>query len=446
MGERTTKREETASDIEITDEYRRVEELVGGGEPVVFVTGKAGTGKSTLIHHLRGTVEGNCVVVAPTGVAAMNVRGATIHSFFRFPPRTLSDDDVRTVRFKKPYKKLDLVIVDEVSMVRADVLDAMDRFLRLNGPKRRHPFGGVQVVLVGDLHQLPPVVSRGEEADRFHETYAGPYFFDSRAFAGARVAAVELTRIFRQHDDEFIGLLNDIRTGHPGADTLERLNARVTHEVDPDRETVLSTTNAIADRINKSRLSALPGDRRTYTGEAEGSFQLTGDRLPSPLELHLKRDARVMFTKNDAQGRWVNGSLGVVEELSPRRVRVALDGDGQRVDVDRATWETYRYEFDEEEDTHVPVVSGAFEQLPLTPAWAVTIHKSQGKTLSRVRIDLGHSAFAPGQVYVALSRCRRLDDLTLSRPVTPRDIFCDPRVSAFYRSMLEGTHAGRLNL
>jgi len=420
--------------IEITDEYARVEELLDAGESPVFVTGKAGTGKSTLVQYLRENADGNCVVLAPTGVAAMNVRGATIHSFFRFPPRILTEDDARPVRFKKPFKKLDLLIVDEVSMVRADVRDAMGRFLRINGAKRRLPFGGVQVLLVGDLHQLPPVVSRAAEG--FPSEYESPFFFSSRVFAGAAPAGVELQRIFRQRDDSFIRVLNDIRDGHPSDETLAVLNERVTREVDPDRETVLTTTNLIADRINKSRLAALPGDRKTYTGEASGDFQ--PDRLPSPFELHLKRHARVMFTKNDSAGRWVNGSLGVVEELGDTFVRVVLDADKETVDVDRTTWETYRYEFDEDEDVHVPIVSGAYEQLPLTPAWAITIHKSQGKTLSRVRIDLGRSAFAPGQVYVALSRCRHLGGLTLSRPVAARDVFCDPRVTAFYRSMFDG--------
>jgi hypothetical protein len=268
--------------------------------------------------------------------------------------------------------------------------------------------------------------------------YESPFFFSSRAIVNNAVASVELTKIFRQHDDRFIDILNDIRMGMPHEDTLARLNARVTADVDPDRETVLATTNLIADRINKSRLAALPGERRTYNGEAQGTFQLTGDRLPSPMELHLKRDARVMFTKNDSSGRWVNGSLGVVEELRGTSARVALEGDGGTVEVGRTAWETYRYEFDDDENVHVPIVSGAFEQLPLTPAWAVTIHKSQGKTLSRVRIDLGRSAFAPGQVYVALSRCRRLDDVTLSRPVTARDVFCDPRVTSFYESIVSG--------
>jgi ATP-dependent exoDNAse (exonuclease V) alpha subunit len=424
-------------DIEITQEYKRVEELIGTGEAAVFVTGKAGTGKSTLIQHLRGTVEGNCVVIAPTGVAAMNVQGATIHSFFRFPPRMLTDDDVTAIRRKKPYKKLDLLIVDEVSMVRADVLDAMDRFLRLNGPKKNRPFGGVPVVLVGDLHQLPPVVRGQDEAAHFASTYESPFFFSSRAFAEIEPAPVELTHIFRQQDDRFVGILNRLRTGDTSPDVLEEINARVTPGVDPDRETVLSTTNLIADRINKTRLASLPGDRRTYTGEANGSFRITGDRLPSPLELHLKVGARVMFTRNDSQGRWVNGSLGVVQDMTDRSVEVELSGDGEMVEVSRAAWETYTYEFDEDEDRHVPIVSGAYEQLPLTPAWAITIHKSQGKTLAQVRIDLGRSAFAPGQVYVALSRCRRLDDITLSRAVTRRDVFCDRRVVSFYESLFE---------
>lgn len=427
-------------DIEVTKEYEQVKGLVDGGEPLVFVTGKAGTGKSTLIQYLRDEFKGNCVVVAPTGVAAMNIQGATIHSFFRFPPRLLTDEDVSPVRFKKPYKTLDLLIVDEVSMVRADVMDAMDRFLRANGPKKRRPFGGVQVLLVGDLHQLPPVVRGGDESAYFASTYESPFFFSSRAFTENASAPVELTHVFRQQDDRFVALLNYIRMGDTSPELLAEVNTRVTPAVDPDHETVLTTTNLIADRINKSRLAALPGDRRTYTGEASGSFSLTGDRLPSPLELHLKVGARVMFTRNDASGRWVNGSLGVVRDMHDHGVTVALDGGDDDVDavqVFSALWETYRYEYDEDEERPVPLVAGAYEQLPLTPAWAITIHKSQGKTLSAIRIDLGRSAFAPGQVYVALSRCRRLDDVTLSRAVSARDVFCDRRVVSFYDSLFE---------
>lgn len=422
-------------DIDITAEYTQVKKLVDEGEPVIFVTGKAGTGKSTLIRYLRGVAGGNCVVLAPTGVAAMNIEGATIHSFFRFPPRRLTDDDVKTVRYKIPYKKLDLLIIDEVSMVRADVIDAIDRFLRLNGPDKNRPFGGIQVVLVGDLHQLPPVVSSGDDGEYFATAYASPFFFSSRVMAEAHVAPVELTHVFRQRDDAFIDILNGIRLGAPVPELLERINTRVTLEVDPDRETVLSTTNHIADRINKRRLAAVPGLAQVYPGATTGSFRITNDRLPSPMELLLKKGARVMFTKNDSEGRWVNGSLGVVKKLTKKRVRVRLDAGGETVDVEKATWETYRYEFDEEELTHVPVVSGAFKQLPLTPAWAITIHKSQGKTLAAVRIDLGQSVFAAGQVYVGLSRCRRLEDVSLSRAIAPRDVFCDGRVKAFYDSM-----------
>ena len=422
--------------IEITDEYKKVKRLLGSGTPVVFLTGQAGTGKSTLIRHLRSTIKGNCVVLAPTGVAAMNIQGATIHSFFRFPPRTLVASDAKEIAYSRPYETLDLLIIDEVSMVRADVLDAIDRFLRLNGPHRGLPFGGVQVLFVGDLHQLPPVVASEEDAHFFGTEYESPFFFSAHAFAQAEVRAVELTHIFRQKDKKFINILNSVRLGCPDEDLLDELNARVTPIVDSDRETVLSTTNLIADRINKRHLAALPSGAEMYVGVLEGSFKITNDRLPSPMELLLKPDARVMFTRNDPDGRWVNGSLAVVKELTKKLIRVVLDENGETVDVDKTTWETYRYEFDEDEGMHIPLVTGSFKQLPLTHAWAITIHKSQGKTLSAARIDLGHRAFAPGQVYVALSRCRRLKDLSLSRPIIPRDVFCDERVKAFYAAML----------
>jgi len=424
--------------IRITEEYKEVQGLIDTGSPVTLVTGKAGTGKSTLIQHIHESFDGNCVVLAPTGVAAMNVGGATIHSFFRLPPRMLTDEDVKEARFKKPYKNVDLLIVDEISMVRADVLDAMDLFLRINGPHRKLPFGGVQLLMVGDLHQLPPVVKSREEAERFTNEYHSPFFFDSRVFGTAKVSAVELTHIFRQKDSNFVDILNDVRHGAPAEHYLHELNRRVTPRVDSDRETVLTTTNAIADRTNRRHLAALPGDRRTYSGTAEGSFAATSDRLPSPLDLMLKPDARVMFTKNDPDGRWVNGTLGMVMELNDRSVEVKLDETGDDVEVEKATWETYRYEYDEDAEANVPVVSGMYRQFPLMPAWAITIHKSQGKTLSAARVDLGRT-FAAGQVYVALSRCRKLEDLTLSRPITENDVFSDPRVTSFYDSLFEAT-------
>jgi ATP-dependent DNA helicase PIF1 len=418
--------------IKITAEYKQVKKLLRDGAPVVFVTGKAGTGKSTLIHHLRDTVKGNVVVLAPTGVAAMNIQGATIHSFFRLPPRLVLDDDVKSVEFTRPYDSLDLLIIDEVSMVRADVMDAIDRFLRMNGPDKSLPFGGVQLLLVGDLHQLPPVVKGAEEQHYFETNYDSPFFFDSHALKAVDMAAVELTEIFRQKDDAFITLLNDVRLGRPGAATLEALNARITPRADADRETVLSTTNLIADRINKRHMAALPSDAEVFVGAMEGDFNIRNDRLPAPMELLLKPEARVMFTKNDPEGRWVNGSLGHVSELTKKSITVTLDESSEEVEVGPALWETYRYQFDEDEGRNVALAVGSYLQMPLTPAWAITIHKAQGKTLSAARIDLGHRAFAAGQVYVALSRCRRLEDLTLSRAITTQDVFCDTRVVSFY--------------
>ena len=300
---RTIRNTNSLAGIEITEEYWKVKRLLDAGIPVIFVTGNAGTGKTTLIEFLRQHISGNCVVLAPTGVAALQVRGATIHSFFRFPPRVLTEKDVKPTAYRKLYKKLDVLVVDEISMVRADVLDAMDAFLRLNGRDKSKPFGGVQLVMVGDLHQLPPVVSTEEEATFFSRRYTSPFFFSAKALEEHVIAPVELTRIFRQQDPDFIEMLNRVRIGDATEELLERLNVRVDVAEPQNRPTVLTTTNARADAINEKHLSALAGDPKDYVGKFFGRFKLADTKLPSPLHLKLKLDAKVMFTKNDRDHR-----------------------------------------------------------------------------------------------------------------------------------------------
>ena len=426
--------------IEIIDKYRTVKTLLDEGSPIVLVSGRAGTGKSTLIHYLRNVFKKNLVVVAPTGIAALNVKGATIHSFFRFPPRIVTDEDIRVVRDRSLYTKLDLLVVDEVSMVRADLIDAMDTFLRLNGRYSTKPFGGTQVLFVGDLFQLPPVVTRTEESVLFARRYTSPFFFSGKALQNCQLSPVELTKIFRQGDTEFINMLNKIRVAEDLGSVVPRVNAACCDSSKKDNTIItLTCTNAAADQINEVEISNLPGKSRTFIGEVSGRFAVEDTKLPSPLNLKLKPRAQVMFTKNDEQKRWVNGTLGRITALKKASIQIELitDHPGAIYDVQRVEWESYKYEYDYLEDKIKPVVTGRYIQYPLMLAWAITIHKSQGKTLEKVRIDLGKGAFAAGQVYVALSRCRSLANISLVRPIQTSEIKCDQRIKRFYFALLE---------
>lgn len=419
--------------VHISDEYRTVKSLLDAGCPVVFVTGNAGTGKSTLIQYLRTVLEKRLVVVAPTGVAALNVGGVTIHSFFQLPPKIHEDQDIKLLSDRRLYQKLQLLIIDEVSMVRCDLMDSIDKFLRKNRSSTA-PFGGVQLLLVGDLFQLPPVVPRHEWDVLRAKGYASPYFFSSFSLQGTSLLPMELTSVYRQEDSAFVGLLNRIRIG----DDLDFVTTEVNRQcfqgesLTPD--ITLTCTNNNADQINRDELQRLPSREYSFKGKIEGQFHIEEDKLPSPIDLRLKANARVMFTKNDEQRRWVNGTLGIVRELSQGSIRAELlsDSRGTVCDVLPVTWETYKYAYDAEQDRIVARKVGQYTQYPLMLAWAVTIHKSQGKTLGNVLVDLGHGAFASGQVYVALSRCRSIDGIRLVRPIRRTDVKCDPTIKRFY--------------
>lgn len=424
--------------IEVTGEYQRIHALLDQGCPMVFVSGKAGTGKTTLVHYLREKLDKNIVVVAPTGVAALNVKGATIHSFFRLPPRMIADEDIKEVRNRRVYEKIDILIIDEISMVRADLLDAMDSFLRLNGPVSHKPFGGVQVLFVGDLFQLPPVVNRKEEAILDARQYETPFFFSAQVLQGCSFVPVELSKIFRQTDARFTDVLNRVRAAEDLESVVPYLNQNCCGPSNDHPSLItLTCTNAAADQINQSKLDELPGELKMFPGEVSGKFAVQEEKLPSPLRLQLKPGAQVMFTKNDEQKRWVNGTIGRVTGFEDDVIRVELlsDQPGAVQDVRRVKWESFHYEYDPAGDKIKPVVMGEYVQFPLMLAWAVTIHKSQGKTLEKVRVDLGGGAFAPGQVYVALSRCRSLKDIRLARPIHHSEIKCDGRIKRFYQAL-----------
>ncbi|MBN1628655.1 MAG: AAA family ATPase [Thermoleophilia bacterium] len=418
--------------------YVRVRESLAAGAPLVFVSGNAGTGKTTLIRYLRESLDLRCVVLAPTGVAALNAGGVTVHSFFRFPPRIQDPRDVRVPADCRLYQSVELLIIDEVSMLRADLLDCIDVFLRQCNSSFR-PFGGVQLLFLGDLFQLPPVVSRAEGQVLAHRGYATPYFFSASVLDDVHLLHVELDENFRQSDAHFVSLLNRLRVGEDLEAVVEELNSRCLGE-SSGHEITLACTNQVADGLNAAAMAALDCEEVLFVGATDGKFKVDGDRLPSPLELRLKVGARVMFTKNDESGRWVNGTLGVVTWLSGDRVEVQLT-DGSVREVERVTWQTVEYRVDQAGDRIVAHEVGHFAQYPLMLAWAVTIHKSQGKTLGNILVDFGWGAFAPGQAYVALSRCRSLENLRLARPLRVSDVRCDARVRHFYTTLTEGRRA-----
>ncbi len=401
----------------------------------LFITGRAGTGKSTLLRLFQQTSKKKLAVLAPTGVAALSVAGQTIHSFFGFAPRLLTSKDIKKAMRPKLFQNLQTLVVDEISMVRADVLDAMDLFLKFNRGNQA-PFGGVQMVMIGDLFQLPPVVSRDPvEAAYFEKNYESPHFFSSNIMSDPDFdcETLELRQIFRQGNRRFIDLLECVRLNEMDYDSMEELNNRVNARFGSEGDFItLTAQNSVADRINQTELNRLDGFDHVFIAETKGDF----DEKLFPVDslLRLRKGAQVMFCKNDPDKEFVNGTLGKVERLNSDEIIVkVVDSDGKvrSVKVPKLTWETIRYRADEN-DSIVRDVVGTFTQYPLKLAWAITIHKAQGKTFDRLALDLGRGAFEFGQVYVALSRSRTLEGIVLKQPLRPSDIMTDERVVEFY--------------
>lgn len=422
--------------IELNDQFRHALEILENTDKNAFITGRAGTGKSTLLEYFRNTTEKNVVVLAPTGVAALNVKGQTIHSFFRFKPN-ITPERVKRLRSSRDsesvYHKLDIIVIDEISMVRADLLDCVDRFLRLNGPESDKPFGGIQMAFIGDLYQLPPVVTNNEK-EVFQSLYETPYFYGARAFDSLEMEFVELEKIYRQSDKEFISLLNAIRNNSITAEGLEFLNQRYQPDFEPppnDFYVYLTTTNKLAEEINSRRLAALKGSPYTFIGRIEGDFGQ--EYLPTKIDLQVKVGAQIMMLNNDTEGRWVNGTIGKIIDMSRNMkgedVIIAELAGGDEVEVTPFTWEIYRFFVDGGQLQSETV--GKFTQYPLMLAWAVTIHKGQGKTFDKVIIDIGSGTFAHGQMYVALSRCTTLGGIVLKRPAMKKHIWTNYQVMDF---------------
>jgi ATP-dependent exoDNAse (exonuclease V) alpha subunit len=424
--------------IQVSDEYEQALTCVQKGSQLVFVTGKAGTGKSTFIRFLRQKLGNDIPVVAPTGIAALNVGGQTIHSFFQFPPRVVNPEDIKLLKNHVLFENLRLLIIDEVSMVRVDLMDAIDLSLKLNTGRLDLPFGGVQIVLVGDLLQLPPVVSTESEMRYLFRRYRTTFFLSADCIQRHPPVVIELTRVFRQQDQRFISLLSNIRMGESLKSSISLLNTCCYCYSNFARNDCITLTadNASADRINDIRLSAIKSELFEFEGVISGRFNIEENRLPSPRILKVKAGAWVMFTKNDINHRWVNGTTGTVIKICEQFITVQTDKG--TFDVKRESWETLQYIYDEDSGKIVTETIGSYTQFPLMLAWAITIHKSQGKTLDKVFIDLGNGAFAQGQVYVALSRCKTLEGITLKKPVCLSDIKVDAVVREFYRRLSSG--------
>ncbi len=443
MKQKQYQEKQPAEDITMTDGFRRALDAIERGDNV-FITGRAGTGKSTLLRYFRDTTKKRPVVLAPTGVAAVNVGGQTIHSFFGFGP------DVTTGRLPrvqpkdiKKYNALQTIIIDEISMVRADLLDCVNALLQKYGPHKGRPFGGVQMVFIGDLYQLPPVVT-SEARDALAQRYATPYFFSARVFDPQQTLLndsqkftmdmIELDDVFRQRDGVFLAILNRIRNNSIMPEDLAILNTRIAvyDQTTANEGIVLTTTNRRSDMINEDALARLQGKVKTFHGSRQGKFDRSA--LPTAEELAVKRGARVMLLSNDREGRWINGTLATIVDFIKEDGEDALVVEletGETVDVARHEWDMYAYTFDRESETLRAEPVGSFVQFPIRLAWAVTIHKGQGKTFERLHVDLERGTFAPGQLYVALSRATTLEGLTLEKPIERRHVWTDWNIVKF---------------
>ncbi len=414
----------------------------------LFLTGKAGTGKSTFLRHIAATTKKKHVILAPTGIAAINAGGATLHSFFKLPFHPLLPNDSRysarnireTLKYNAEKRKLlrevELIIIDEISMVRADIIDFIDKVLRIYSRNMREPFGGKQLLLVGDIYQLEPVLKE-EDRQLLQPFYPSSFFFDARVFRQMQLVSIELTKVYRQSDPVFINILDHIRTSKVGTTDLVMLNQHVGAALennDSKLAITLSTRRDTVDYINEKRLEELPGEPTIFHGVIEGEFPESS--LPTPQELVLKTGAQILFIRNDKEKRWANGTLGTIIGFGDEAdgIIYVRTEEGADCDVERELWENVKYTFNEKEQKIEEQAIGTYTQFPLRLAWAITVHKSQGLTFNKVKIDFTGGVFAGGQTYVALSRCTSLDGISLKEPIRREDVFVKAAVQNFARN------------
>ena len=426
-------------------EFQDALQLITHTRQSVFLTGKAGTGKSTFLKYICNHTKKKYVVLAPTGIAAINAGGVTLHSFFKLPFRPMLPDDPDLSLshgrifefFKYPKEKrkiiaeVDLIIIDEISMVRADIIDCVDRILRVYSGNMRLPFGGKQLLFEGDVFQLEPVVP-SDQKEILSLFYASPFFFSARVFKDINLVPIELQKVYRQTDSVFINILDRIRNNAARKQELDTLNGRYFPSFEPQNEDMyitLATRRDQVDFINEKKLAELPGEEYVSVGKIEGDFPESS--LPTQLNLSIKEQAQVIFIDNDYERRWVNGTIGMVSGIDENgNVYVLLESGVEHL-VEPTSWRNYKYKYNEKEKRIEEEIVGTFEQLPIRLAWAITVHKSQGLTFSRVVVDLTGGVFAGGQTYVALSRCTSLEGLVLKSNISSRDIFIRKEIVEF---------------
>lgn len=420
------------SSVKLSDEQAKIFNLIETTNDNYYITGKAGTGKSVLLQYFVENSGKRVVVVAPTGVAALNVGGQTIHSFFKMPFDIDFDDLKVDYKLRELLRNIDTVVIDEISMVRVELMEAISKKLQI-ARRNDEPFGGIQMVMFGDLYQLPPVVSDGELDRYFKHNYGGYYFFNAPAFKQSNLQIYELNEVFRQKDPEFKAILNSIRHGKIKESELSKLNERTKVEKPESGFITLAGNNSTVSYINHKKLAELPGEEKTYEAEIWGN--ITQSSFPTEKLLKLKVGAQVMMLKNDVEKprRWVNGTLGVITKLNNDIVRVNIDGVEHTITP--ATWDKIQYDYDPEERLLEKKTISSFKQLPIRLAWAITIHKSQGQTYQSVAVDLSDGAFAHGQTYVALSRCVSLEGLYLDSPIRRDDVIVDPDIVHFMKKV-----------